>query len=235
MSSQLMIVEENLSIRTFLAEQLEADGYEILLADSRRHALALLASHRPHLVLADLNGQTLGLLDAVRGGEGLAGEIDPNTPLIVLTARADELTRVRVFDRGGDDVVAKPFSYPELRGRIRALLRRAHQPPPRRVSRVGALTVDHLTREVRVGEQPVSLAAEEYELLKALIAEPTRVFTREELLRGIWGHATFGRTRTLDSHAFRLRQKLAAAEPGRALVINVWGVGYRLCNSEVRR
>ena len=104
-------------------------------------------------MLADINGQTLGLLDAVRGGEGLAGEIDPHTPLIVLTARADELTRVRVFDRGGDDVVAKPFSYPELRGRIRALLRRAHQRPPARVSRVGALTVDHLTREVRVGER----------------------------------------------------------------------------------
>ncbi len=92
MSSQLiLIVEEDASTRTFLADQLEADGYEILLADSRRHALALLAGHRPHLVLADINGQTLGLLDAVRGGEGLAGEIDPHTPLIVLTARADEL------------------------------------------------------------------------------------------------------------------------------------------------
>jgi len=236
MSSQLiLIVDENASTRAFLADQLAADGYEILLADSRRHALALLASHRPQLVLADINGQTLGLLDAVRGGGGLAGEIDPHTPLIVLSARADELARVRVFDRGGDDVVAKPFSYPELRGRIRALLRRAHQRPPARVSRVGALSVDHLAREVHVGEQPVSLAAKEYELLQALIAEPTRVFTRAELLRGIWGHATFGHSRTLDSHAFRLRRKLAAAEPGRALVINVWGVGYRLCNSEVRR
>jgi len=236
MSSQLiLIVEENESTCAFLAEQLAADGYEILLADSRRHALALLASHQPHLVLADINGHTLGLLDAVRGGEGLAGEIDPHTPLIVLTANADELARVRVFERGGDDVVAKPFSYPELRGRIRALLRRAHQRPPARVSRAGALTVNHLTREVRVGEQPVELAAKEFALLQTLIVEPTRVFTREELLRGIWGHATFGRSRTLDSRAFRLRRKLAAAEPGRALVINVWGVGYRLCNSEVRR
>ena len=236
MSSQLiLIVEENLSIRAFLAEQLEADGYEILLADSRRHALHLLASHRPHLVLADINGQTLGLLDAVRTGEVLAGEIDSNTPLIVLTARADELTRVRVFDRGGDDVVAKPFSYPELRGRIRALLRRAHERPPARISRAGALSVNHLAREVRVGEQRVELAAKEFALLQTLIAEPTRVFTREELLRGIWGHATFGHSRTLDSHAFRLRKKLAAAGPGRRLVISVWGVGYRLMDSEARR
>ena len=131
-SHLILIVEEHEATRAFLADQLTCDGYEILLANSRRHALHLLSSHHPQLVLADINGETLGLLDAVRGGEGLAGEIDPNTPLIVLTARADELARVRVFDRGGDDVVAKPFSYPELRGRIRALLRRAYEPRPRR-------------------------------------------------------------------------------------------------------
>ena len=107
MSSHLiLIVEENESTRAFLAVQLAADGYEILLADGRRHALHLLASRRPQLVLADLNGHTLGLLDAVRSGAGLAGEVDPHTPMIVLTARADELARVRVFERGGDDVVA---------------------------------------------------------------------------------------------------------------------------------
>ena len=236
MSSQLiLIVEENASTRTFLADQLEADGYEILLADSRRHALHLLETRQPQLVLADINGHTLGLLDAVRGGDGLAGEINPDTPMIVLTSRADELARVRVFDRGGDDVVAKPFSYPELRGRIRALLRRAHERPPARVSRAGTLTVNHLTREVQVGEQPVELAAREYELLRALIADPTRVFTRQELLRDVWGLGVQARTRTLDSHAFRLSQKLAAAGPGRRLVINVWGVGYRLMDSEARR
>ena len=236
MSSQLiLVVEESERIRAFLAEQLAADGYEVLLAESRRHALALLGTHRPQLVLADLNGHTLGLLDAVRSAAGLAGEIDPHTPIIVLTARADELARVRVFDRGGDDVVAKPFSYPELRGRIRALLRRAHEPRAQAVSRVGALTVNHLTREVRVGERPVSLAGKEFALLHALIADPTRVYTREELLREVWGLNGQARTRTLDSHAFRLRTKLAAAEPGRPWVINVWGIGYRLCNSEVRR
>ena len=236
MSSQLiLIVEENARTRAFLAEQLEADGYEILLADSRRHALHLLETRQPQLVLADINGHTLGLLDTIRGGEGPAGEINPDTPMIVLTSRADELARVRVFDRGGDDVLAKPFSYPELRGRIRALLRRAHERPPARVSRAGALSVNHLAREVQVGEQRVELAAKEFALLQTLIAEPTRVFTREELLRGIWGHATFGHTRTLDSHAFRLRKKLAAAGPGRRLVISVWGVGYRLMDSEARR
>jgi DNA-binding response OmpR family regulator len=208
-SHLILIVEENESTRAFLADQLAADGYEILLAGTGRHALHLLATHRPQLVLADLNGHTLGLLDAVRSGSGPGGE----------------------FDRGGDDVVAKPFSYPELRGRIRVLLRRAHQPRPVSVTRVGALIVDHRTHEVHIGEELVSLAAKEFELLQTLSADPTRVHTREELLREVWGCNGDVRTRTLDSHACRLRNKLAAASPGRKLVINVWGVGYRLCDS----
>jgi len=223
-SHLILIVEEDSVTRSFLADELVADGYRILLAETRQHALHLLAEHHPQLVLADLNGQTLGLLDAVRNGEGLASKINPNTPMIVLTSRANELDRVRVFDRGGDDVVTKPFSYPELRGRIRALLRRAHEQPPAHVSRVGSLTVNHPSREVRVGERRVELAPKEFELLQTLIAEPTRVFTREELLRHVWGYRT--PSRTVDSHAFRLRQKLSSDRA--RLVINVWGVGYCL-------
>ena len=95
MSSQLiLVVEESERTRAFLAEQLAADGYEVLLADNRRRALALLGTHRPQLVLADLNGQTLALLDAVRRGAATVGEFDPQTPMIVLTACADELARV---------------------------------------------------------------------------------------------------------------------------------------------
>ena len=213
-----------------ITTNLTADGYEILVAENRRHALALLATHHPQLVLADVNGHTLGLLDAIRSGDGLAGEIDPETPMIVLTTRADELARVRVFDRGGDDVVSKPFSYLELRGRIRALLRRTCEPRHAPVARVGALTVDHRTRDVHVGEQRVVLSAKEFALLQALIADPTRVFTKRELLRDVWGIRGNQRTRTLDSHASRLRRKLAAADAGRRLVIAVWGVGYRLCD-----
>jgi DNA-binding response OmpR family regulator len=118
---QILIVDENDATGAFLSHELVADGYQTLLAHDRRQALALLAAHRPALVLADLNGQTLSLLDAVRDRTGLAGAIDPATPMIVLTAHADELSRVRVFERGGDDVITKPLSYPELRGRIRAV------------------------------------------------------------------------------------------------------------------
>jgi DNA-binding response OmpR family regulator len=227
-SHLILIVEDDLATRSFLADQLVADGYRILLAETRQHALHLLAEHHPQLVLADINGQTLGLLDAVRNGEGLASKIDPNTPMIVLTARAHELDRVRVFDRGGDDVVNKPFSYPELRGRIRALLRRASETHTSLITRVGALTVNHSAREVRVADRRIDLAPKEFELLQTLIADPTRVFTREELLRTVWGYSTT--TRTVDSHACRLRQKISTSD--QRLVINVWSVGYRLWDGE---
>ena len=123
-SPLILIVEDDGATRSFLADNLSADGYQVLQAENRRHALALLATTDPALVLADVNGETLGLLDAIRTGAGLRAAVDPDTPMIVLTSRADELARVRVFEHDGDDVVTKPFSYPELRGRIRALLRR---------------------------------------------------------------------------------------------------------------
>jgi DNA-binding response OmpR family regulator len=155
--------------------------------------------------------------------------------MIVLTARAGELERVRFFDHGGDDVVAKPFSYPELRGRIRAVLRRAYEQHPAPVARIGVLSIDHRARKATVAGRPVKLAAKEFELLRCLASEPTRVFTKQELLRDVWHYESGSRSRTVDSHAVRLRQKLAAAGAGRRLVINVWSIGYRLIDGDPHR
>jgi DNA-binding response OmpR family regulator len=225
---QILIAEEDPATRAFLADNLRADGYEVLLADDKPSALAKLDAKRPDLVVCDVNGDTLDLLDAVRRADGLAARIEPDTPLIVLTARADELARVRYFDRGCDDVVAKPFSYLELRARVRALLRRSDgRDHRRRIIEIGALRIDTVTREVRIGETTVALSAMEYALLTRLASEPTRVFTKHELLRDVWGFRAQGRTRTLDSHACRLRRKLTGAGGGH-WIENVWGVGYRL-------
>jgi DNA-binding response OmpR family regulator len=222
----ILLAEEDAATRAFLADNLTADGYRVLVADDKPAALELLEARRPDLVICDVNGDTLGLLDAVRQSEGLASQIAPDTPLIVLTAHANELARVRYFDRGGDDVVAKPFSYTELRARIRALLRRAYErPAPSRI-RVGSLTIDHRGRQVRVADTPVELSKMEFALLAHLASEPARVWTKEELLRNVWGFRSMGRTRTLDSHACRLRNKLACA--GGRYVENLWGVGYKL-------
>jgi DNA-binding response OmpR family regulator len=141
-------------------------------------------------------------------------------------ARADAVDRVHAFARGCDDFVPRPFHYEELVARIHAVLRRA-KPEARDRLAAGPVAVDRATRRVTVHGSAVALAAKEYELLVKLATEPVRVFTKEELLRDVWGFRSLGRTRTLDSHASRLRRKLARAGAGEC-VLNVWGVGYRL-------
>ena len=169
-------------------DNLTADGYRVLVAPDRAKALALLATAHPDLILVDVNGQTLELLDAVRSGEGIAGRADPDTPMIVLSRDADRLQRIRVLERGGDDVVRKPFAYPELRARIAAVLRRSRRPRRgRRILRAGPIVIDVRSREVRVYERRVELSAKEYELLRRARRRADRVFTREELLRSVWG------------------------------------------------
>lgn len=229
--------------RAFLYDNLAADGYEVLVAANRAEATRELW-RRPHLVLAHLHGETtLSLLDAVRGSAGLASQVDPDVPFVALVASASELQRVRYLERRCDDVLEKPVAYTELRARVALRLwraygddRRADEPcwlrEGRRrtadgVLRAGALQIDLNARTVTVGERPVSASKTEFALLTVLAGEPERAFTRAELLRQVWGLGAEARTRTLDSHAGRLRRKLSAAgAPG--LVQNLWGVGYRL-------
>jgi DNA-binding response OmpR family regulator len=226
----ILVAEEHPATRSFLADNLAADGYEVLSAEDRSKAMALLDARPSDLVVVDVNRDTRELLDAVRSGNGLAARIDPDTPMILLTGDANTLQRIRMLERGGDDVLAKPFSYPELRARIGAVLRRADAHGKPRLIRVGPLAIDATSRTVTAGESLIELSAKEYELLLALAREPTRVFTREELLRDVWGFRSQGRTRTLDSHACRLRRKLRE-HAASALVVNVWGIGYRLCDA----
>jgi DNA-binding response OmpR family regulator len=145
--------------------------------------------------------------------------------VIVLTGRSGDTDRVRGLDSGADDYVVKPFRYPELRARISAVLRRRTHPTDG-PSRVGDLVIDPLRRKVMVGHREVPLSKKEFALLRVLAANPTRVFTKEELLNAVWSYKGNSKTRTLDSHASRLRRKLDP-ECGR-FVINSWGIGYRL-------
>ncbi len=230
----ILIVEDHLATRTFLADNLSADGYEPLEADTAHDALRLMSSKSPDLAIIDLglpDRDGLDLLRELRASDATASRLDPRLPVIVLTGRGGELDRVRGFDRGCDDYVTKPFSYPELRGRVAALLARARRRPGSGRLRVGPLEVDPLSRTVEVDGEPIHLSKKEFALLRALAEDPTRVFTREELLRGVWGFRSLGATRTLDSHASRLRKKLGAA--GGGFVVNVWGVGYRLIDGGI--
>jgi DNA-binding response OmpR family regulator len=231
---RLLLVEDDPVLRTFLADNLTADGFELLLADSVRDGLRLLEYKQPDLALVDVglpDGSGLDLVARVRAADGVASRLDPGVPLVMLTGRAAELDRLRGFERGADDYVSKPFSYAELRLRVRAVLRRTRARRGAGRLRVGSLEVDPSAREVRLRGRRVELSQKEFALLRALAAEPTRVFTKAELLRDVWGFRSLGTTRTLDSHACRLRRKLAAE--GDRFVVNVWGVGYRLVDGPV--
>ena len=230
----ILIVEDHLATRRFLADNLAADGYEPLEAESAHAALRLMSGKSPDLAIVDLalpDRDGLDLLREVRASDATASRLDPRLPVIVLTGRGGELDRVRGFERGCDDYVVKPFSYAELRGRIGALLTRSRHRPGSGRLRVGPLEVDPLSRTVEIDGRPIHLSKKEFALLRALAEDPTRVFTREELLRGVWGFRSLGHTRTLDSHASRLRKKLAVA--GGGFVVNVWGVGYRLIDGGI--
>ncbi len=230
----ILVVEDDAATRTFLADNLTADGYELLVAESARDALRLLETRFPDLALVDVglpDASGLDILRRVREADGVASRIDPALPFVLLTGRDGELDRVRGFDRGADDYVCKPFSYPELRGRVAALLRRAGARGGLGRLRAGDLLVDPSSRTVLLRGAPVALSQKEFALLRTLATEPTKVFTKDELLRNIWGFRHIGTTRTLDSHACRLRAKLGAH--GDRFVVNVWGVGYRLLDGPV--
>ena len=231
-ASTILVVEDDDATRTFLADNLTADGFELLVADCARDGLRLLETKFPDLVLVDVglpDASGFELLRRVRQADGVGSRIDPRTPIVLISGRVSEIDRVRGFDRGCDDYVCKPFSYPELRGRVTALLRRVNGRRSLGRLRVGDLEVDPPSRAVRLRGARIDLSQKEFALLRTLASDPARVFTKEELLRSIWGFRTRGTTRTLDSHACRLRQKLAAH--GDRFVVNVWGVGYRLVDA----
>jgi DNA-binding response OmpR family regulator len=233
-TATILLIEDHRRTRRFLADNLAADGYEILEAESAEDAERMIASEFPDIAILDLglpDRDGLELLQAVRGSDRVAGRFDPDLPILVLSGRAGELDRVRGFQRGCDDYLVKPFSYAELQARLLALLRRGRRRPGPGRLRIGPLELDPLARQVWLRGEELKLSKKEFALLRALAGDPTRVFTREELLRGVWGYRSMGMTRTLDSHASRLRKKLG--KTGDKFIVNVWGVGYRLLDGTI--
>jgi DNA-binding response OmpR family regulator len=222
MSAALIVAEPETATRGFLERQLADDGFEVVAASAPGQALDLAERVRPDLMLV----AELELCRRLREGE--PGRFwDRDVPVILLGhPQAETVDRVRALERGADDYLDRPFSYEELRARIHAVLRRA-APRAGDVLIAGEIEIDRPTRCVRVAGRRVLLPAKEFELLVKLAEQPTRVFTKEELLREVWGFRAMGRTRTLDSHASRVRRKLAAVTDA-PYVLNEWGVGYRL-------
>jgi DNA-binding response OmpR family regulator len=227
----ILVIESDRRLGHAIAEQLLADGFRVELARTAEHARVLAATSTPRLAV-------LGWLDSPRGALSLLDEIrqaphagtpwDRALPAIVVGYPARELDMLRAFDAGADDFLSRPITYLELRARLQAVLRRtASGPGHARVISIGPLAIDTDAHAVTVDGRPVDLRRMEFELLVHLAREPERVFAKDELLRAVWEYRANGSTRTLDSHASRLRRKLAL-DGTRRWVINVWGVGYRL-------
>jgi DNA-binding response OmpR family regulator len=228
----ILLAEADATLAAELLEQMRADGYRVVLARSAEHARVLARAQPIRAILLgwlDDVRAALDLLEEIRGAATPTGDStwDAGTPVIVLSPVTAQLDLLRAFELGADDFLARgPHSYLELRARLKAVLRRTERTAGTRLF-AGALEVDTSARLVRVGDTPIELCRLEYELLVHLARDPSRVYTKQELLRAIWRQHTLTGARTVDSHASRLRRKLeVAGAPG--LVVNVWGVGYRL-------
>ena len=225
-SSTILLVDDEDSIQKLLAYPLEREGYRVLQARDGVEALEQFASERVDLVVLDI---MLPKLDGLEVCKRLRAESE--VPIIMLTARDDELDKVLGLELGADDYITKPFSIREFRSRVRALLRRAAV--SRQVDEDGevisaqGLTIDLARRVVEVIGNRVQLTYVEFELLRILASHPGRVYSRRMLLEALWGGADYREPRTIDVHVRHLREKLEPDPAEPEYILTVRGVGYR--------
>jgi DNA-binding response OmpR family regulator len=214
----VLVVEDEPAIADVIKRNLAAAGYGVQIEYDGECALEAVRRRRPAAIILDIG---LPGMDGVEVCRRLRAEQDW-TPVLFVTARDDEVDRIIGLEMGADDYVTKPFSPRELVARVTGVLRRARGVPEAGQRTVGEVTLDAAQRRVFVGPHEVSLTATEFDLLAYLMRRPGRVFTREELLGGVWGYTAVAGTRTVDVHVAQLRAKLGAASPIRT----VRGVGY---------
>jgi DNA-binding response OmpR family regulator len=227
-SSTILLVDDEDSVQKLLTYPLERDGFRVVQARDGEQAIRLFGDEHIDLVVLDL---MLPKVDGLEVCKRLRA--DSNVPIIMLTARGEELDKVLGLELGADDYITKPFSIREFRSRVRALLRRAGLPRERERERetetieAGELKVDPNRRTVELAGEPVQLTYVEFELLTTLASEPARVFTREMLLRALWGDSAYREPRTIDVHVRHLREKLERDPREPEYIFTVRGVGYR--------
>ena len=224
MAGRVLIVDDEPIVREVLSRYLTRSGYEVETAEDGQEALDSLGSNPPDLVVLDI---MLPRLDGLSVFARLRERAD--TPVILLTARAEEPDRVVGLEIGADDYVTKPFSPRELVARVGTVLRRSRgtNGPVTEAMRFGSLEIDPAAREVRRAERPVDLTPREFDLLVFLSSHPGRAFSRLELLDQLWDLAFDGDPSTVTVHVRRLREKIEEDPSRPRHVVTVWGVGYR--------
>jgi len=226
-ASTILLVDDEDSIQKLLTYPLERDGFRVLQARDGEEALERFAAEEVDLVVLDIMLPKLDGLEVCRRMRAQS-----SVPIIMLTARDDELDKVLGLELGADDYITKPFSIREFRSRVRALLRRAAAPrhDPRQEDEViesDGLRIDLAKRTVEADGRQVQLTYVEFELLRMLASSPGRVFTRQMLLEGLWGGSEYREPRTIDVHVRHLREKLERDPREPELIFTVRGVGYR--------
>jgi len=221
----ILLVDDEDAVQKLLTYPLEHEGFRVLQARDGEEALQRFHVEHVDLVVLDL---MLPRLDGLEVCRRLRAQ--STVPIIMLTARDDELDKVVGLELGADDYITKPFSIREFRSRVRALLRRAAiaaQPDGRDMIRAAGLEIDLARRTVEVEGRPVSLTYVEFELLRTLAGTPGRVYSRQALLEALWGDYAYREPRTIDVHVRHLREKLEADAKEPELILTVRGVGYR--------
>ncbi len=221
---KILIVEDETTLLATLRYNLEREGYAVTTAPDGEVALSLARSEHPHLIVLDI---MLPRLDGFEVCRILRRETA--IPILMLTAKTDEVDKVVGLELGADDYVTKPFSMRELLARVRALLRRAERSPQAEAESLstGDLTVDMAKRLVYRAGHPLTLKPKEYELLAFMVRNRGRAFTRDQLLNQVWGYDFAGDTRTVDVHVRWLREKIEDEPSKPTRLITVRGTGYR--------
>jgi len=214
----VLLVEDEEEIASLVRAYLERDGFRVVWASRGVDGLLALAQHEVRLAILDLQLPDADGLDLCR-----AIRQEGSLPIVILTARDDEVDRVTGLELGADDYVAKPFSPRELAARVRAVLRRAEPGAAHETVRLGDVAVERAGRSVTVDGTPVELTAKEFDLLSYFAEHPGLVLSRERLLDRVWGMAFPGGTRTVDVHVAQLRKKLGR----RSLIRTIRGSGYK--------
>jgi phosphate regulon transcriptional regulator PhoB len=229
MATRILIVDDEPPIIDVLEYNLKKANYEVVVARDGQEALEKARHQRPDLVILDLMLPKLDGLEVCR-----ALRHDSDLPIIMLTARDEEVDRVVGLELGADDYVVKPFSVRELVARVKTVLRRTRPKPlmepeaTSKVLQVGDLRLDAARHEVHLGQTELELTSLEFDLLYVLMAHADRVLTREQLLDQVWGYDYYGDTRTVDTAVKRLRAKMRHLAPDKEFIVTVRGVGYKL-------
>jgi two-component system, OmpR family, response regulator ResD len=221
--ARVLVVDDEAIVRDVLTRYLEKEGFQVDAAEDGQAALDLAARARPDIVVLDLMLPKVDGLEVFRRLRDLG-----DVPVVMLTAKREEVDRVVGLELGADDYVSKPFSPREVVARIRAVLRRGeraeHDGTP---LVVGGLEIDRARREVRRDASPLHLTRKEYDLLELLASHPGCTFTRTELLESVWDFAWDGDSSTVTVHIRRLREKIEDDPSDPRHLVTVWGVGYR--------